>query len=686
LDRRTDLFSFGVVLFEMATGQLPFKGESSAVICEAIMNREPAFPDQLAPGFPFGLKEVIRKALEKDLDLRYQHASDLRGDLHRLKRDSEKSKTLSTSRSPSAQPSKYSSLTKTARIRIVVWTLMGVFLAFGIGATIYLRNLVFLPPFQPLPERPGVSIQSRVAILPFQYVGDESSLGYVAQGLWDDLNNRLMQFRSSAFLIASAADVGKEVSGTNASRQVVAHRLGVNYLIDGKLQEQDRNLRAVLSMYDVERSTVVESTDFSWNRGDLLGLGNRIYAIATKWLKLSDTEGSFRAGMNPAANNLAYEQYLKGRYKEDANDCVTAVGSYQAAVRIEPTFFLAYLGLARCDLSKFRQTKDAKSLKEAMDFAQEAVQLDDLSADAHTTLSEIYWGAKSKERSLGELGRALQLGPNSDGTYRNLGEMYLERRDEQQAISEFQKAVAMNPVYWRNHAGLGKAYLEIGEPAKSLAEFQRVVELAPDNPIGYRDVGLIYLREGKWSESIPQFQKAVALAPDAVTYSNIGTAYFFMRDYGHAVRMYEKAVQLNPNQDEVLWGNLGDGYRWLGQVEEAQAAYKKTIALAKIGSNAQVPETLADIGLVYAKMGDQSRALEYIRVARTKAPSNVQIMYCEGQVYAVLGDPQLAIAAYGRAVTRGYPRLEVLHDPENIKLRSLPEFVKLVGVAPPYAN
>jgi serine/threonine protein kinase len=89
LDRRTDLFSFGVVLYEMSTGQLPFKGESSAVICEAILNREPVFPSQPSPDFPHGLKEIICKALEKDRELRYQHASDLRNDLQRLKRDSE---------------------------------------------------------------------------------------------------------------------------------------------------------------------------------------------------------------------------------------------------------------------------------------------------------------------------------------------------------------------------------------------------------------------------------------------------------------------------------------------------------------------------------------------------------------------------------------------------------------------
>src|SRR5260370_34041142 len=143
LDQRTDLFSFGVVLYEMSTGELPFKGESSAVICEAIMNREPVFPDQLSPDLPPGFKEIILKALEKDQELRYQHAADLRSDLQRIKRDSEKNRILPVSAIPKPLSSaRNKTLAKINRRRIFVWLLPIAFLSLTVSLTAYFRDFL----------------------------------------------------------------------------------------------------------------------------------------------------------------------------------------------------------------------------------------------------------------------------------------------------------------------------------------------------------------------------------------------------------------------------------------------------------------------------------------------------------------------------------------------------------------
>jgi len=153
--------------------------------------------------------------------------------------------------------------------------------------------------------------------------------------------------------------------------------------------------------------------------------------------------------------------------------------------------------------------------------------------------------------------------------------------------------------------------------------------------------------------------------------------------------MYEKALQVYALQDEELWGNLGDAYRYTGQTEKARAAYKKAIGIAKMGSEPQSASMpiahgattsglLGDIGLLYAKIGDQAQAVQYTRLARAKSPSDVQLMYSEGQVYALLGQPTKAIAAYRQAIAKGYKRGEIWNDPENAKMQSLPEFVKLV--------
>jgi eukaryotic-like serine/threonine-protein kinase len=681
LDRRTDLFSFGVVLYEMSTGQLPFRGESSAVICEAIMNREPEFPNQLPPDFPPGLKEIIHKALEKDRELRYQHASDLRNDLLRLKRDSETKKVVvSTSGRKSDPVIEADSGTK--RLRRIRWLLGVLLLVVGVSLPLYLRERRATAPARLammafVKGIPSPDEKAYVAVLPFDY-GANSSVAYVADGLSAGLADRLSNFRS---LYISPTDVVKQETA-KAGRESIARRLGVNLLIEGKMQESAGTVKVALSVYDVVHSRVVDAVELTGDPSQLLGLEGLIYEHVTKQMHLQSSEGSFRGGMNPTGSDQAYDHYLKARYAElsqqNPQDLDTAIGLYQDAINIDHTFSLAYAGLARCYLSRFQISKDSKLLQKALAVAQRAVQLDDDSPVAHIVLSEVYKSAKNKEKSLAELNRAAELEPNSEEAYRNLGEAYSASGQSDKAIAAYQKAVATNPYHGLNHNALGGAYFELGDNTRALIEFQKVAELAPDNPMGYGDIGSVYLRTGKWSEAIPHFQKALSIAPDAPTYSNLGTAYFWLKRYDESVKMYEKAVQ-TANQNEELWGNLGDAYRWQGQAEKARGAYKKAIAIAKMDDpSAQSASILGDIGLLYAKMGDQTQALQYTRMARSKAPSDVQLMYSEGQVYALLDQPSKAIAAYRQAVAKGYARQELWYDPENAKLQSVPEFVKLV--------
>jgi serine/threonine protein kinase/tetratricopeptide (TPR) repeat protein len=685
LDQRTDLFSFGVVLYEMSTGQLPFKGESSAVICEAIMNREPEFPNQLPPNFPSGLKEIICKALEKDRELRYQRAADLRNDLQRLKRDSESKKAaVGTAGSKSASVAEPDSeASKRRRIR---WLLATLFLVIGISLPLYWRQRRPIspthPPIASVSGIPSPDQKAYIAVLPFDY-GTNSSLAYVADGLSAGLTGRLSNFRG---LYVSPTDVVKQETA-KAGRESIARRLGVNVLIEGKMQDSAGTVKVALSVYDVVHSRVFDAVELTGDPSQPLGLEGQIYEHVTKQMHLQSSEGSFRAGMNPTGSNQAYDQYLKARYAElsqqNSKDLDTAIGLYEDAINTDHTFSLAYAGLAKCHLLQFRVSKDSKLPQKAAAAAQRAVQLDDDSPIAHIVLSEVYKSAKNNEKSLAELNRALELVPNSDAAYRDLGDAYISSGQSNEAVSAYQNAVAANSYNWLNHIALGKAYFGLGDNARALVEFQKVTELATDNPMGYGDIGAVYLRTGKWSEAIPHFQKALSIAPDSPTYSNLGTAYFWLRRYDESVRMYEKALQINGNGNEELWGNLGDAYRWLGQAEKARGAYKKAIAMAKMEDpSAQSASILGDIGLLYAKMGDQTQAVQYTRQARAKAPADVQLMYSEAQVYALLGQPDKSMTALRQAVAKGYARKEIWNDPELLEMHSLPEFVKLVGASP----
>jgi len=185
---------------------------------------------------------------------------------------------------------------------------------------------------------------------------------------------------------------------------------------------------------------------------------------------------------------------------------------------------------------------------------------------------------------------------------------------------------------------------------------------------------------GKWTDAITAFQKAADIQPDALVYSDIGTAYFFLKQYDDSIKMFERSLQLNGSGDEQLWGNLADAYRARGQTEKAQAAYRRAIAIARMSASAQSAGTLGDMGLYYAKIGDQAQAAHYIRLARAKDPSDLQILYSEATVYALLGQPSKAMPVFREAVAKGYSPQEMWKDPDNARMRSLPEFEKLTGM------
>ena len=682
LDQRSDIFSVGLIFYELLTGKAPYEADTAIASLMKRTREEARSASDVEASVPKSLSAIVARCLERESANRYHSAVELLQQLTTWEANPNISvESLSKMIShPIVRPSRFSLDLPGKSWMWIAGAVLVILLATFAGRT--LLNRTGTSSGELAQGIPSLKQGKYVAILPLKKVGDEKALGYVADGIQEALATKLFQLKEVHLASSDAVD---KVVGKDLPLSKLAHELGVNLVLQGMVQGNSDKLRVTLGLDDAATGKRVWSQEFSGASGDVLALEDQIYGTVATALALKPTdEEQARVGAHPTENLKAYDLYLQGRntlrnaHSQDAYR--QSVGLFEQAIDKDPNFALAYAGLADSSLRMYGETKESIWAQRATLAAQQAERHSNNLPEVHLSLGSVYSVTGKNTQAVTELKRALELAPNSDEAYRNLGDAYSASGQSDEAIAAYQKAVAANSYYWTNHTALGNAYLGRGDNARALPEFQKVIEIAPDNPMGYEGVGSVYLRQGKWSEAIPQYQKALTLAPDSPTYSNLGTAYFFLKNYDQATKMYEKAVEMTPNNEELL-GNLADSYRWSGHSDQAAAAYSKAISLAfqELQVNPRSATIMGDLGLLYAKKGDAANALQYTHQARAISPDDVQLMYSEAQVKTLIGKPEEALTALRQALDKGYAPEEAWNDPELQKLQALPQFAQLVN-------
>ena len=701
LDQRSDLFAVGLIFYELLTGKTPYKADTAIA---SLMKRthERAIPaSEVDASVAVSLSAIVSRCLERDPKDRFPSATELLKELDAWSHDPDHALTSKMGIASSTPYAAASSapLSTTSGPRSVqislnlpsqrgwMWAAVGlgvVILFFAIPVT---RHLLFRPSAENLSTEgvegiPDLSKGKYIAVLPLKVVGDQKSLGYVADGLVDALSAKMFQLQSVHVASSSAVE---KATATDQPIAKIARALGVNLILQGTVVGSPDKLRITLNLEDVAGNRRLWTQEFTGVSQDLLTLEDQIYAGLVQALELrpSDEEMA-KSGVHPTENAGAYDLYLKGRDAlrgtQGPRDIESSVHFFESALQSDSRFALAYTGLADADLRLYKSSKDPLYAEKAVAAAQQAASLNPNLPEVHLSLGSVYNATGKNAEAVGELKKALTLVPNSDEAYRRLGDAYRATGQKPEALAAYQSAVSANPYYWSNHNTLGGAYFEFGDSEKALQEYQKVSELAPDNPIGYQNTGAVYFRTGKWEDSIAAFQKSLQIQPDATVFADIGTADFFLKRYDDSIKMFEKAVELSP-QDETLMGNLADAYRAAGRKDLATATYDKAIQLSfrQLQVNPKLASVTGDLALYYAKKGDGDHALEYIKQARSLDHEDLQLLYSQAEIYALTSHQKDAIATLRQAFQKGYSPEEAKSDPELESLKPLPEFTKLVA-------
>lgn len=516
IDARTDIFSFGTVLYEMLTGRQPFFRKSGAEAVSALLTEEPTALSTSAPETPEELQLIVHKCLEKDRERRYQTMRDVATDLHNLQLEH---KVLARSTAPtlmSAAPSIYASRRSPSR-----WILA--------AATLLLLSAVGIGLYRWLVNKPAGAVAS-LAVLPFANASGDPNTEYLSDGLTESLIDRLSQLpnlkvmsRSSVFRYK-----GKEVDAQQAARV-----LNVEAVLMGRVTQRGDDLTINVELVDARDNSRLWGGRYNRRIADILIVQQDITReiFGSLHLKLTG-EAERQIARRAPENPEAYQLYLRGRYfwnKRTAEGLRKSIEYYEQAIKSDPNYALAYVGVSdsygmtTSTAGTFPPTEAALKAKEA---ALRALEIDDTLAEAHVSLARVKmnfdWDWPGAER---EFRRAIELNPSYPEAHHLYAHYLMAMKRTADALAESKKYLDPDPLSLTANYHLGWNYLYARQYDEALLQLRKTAEMDPNFVGTLLYLGRVYEQKGMYAEAIATFQKSVELSTSPLSLASLGHAY-----------------------------------------------------------------------------------------------------------------------------------------------------------------
>jgi serine/threonine protein kinase/Tfp pilus assembly protein PilF len=591
LDARSDLFSFGAVLYEMTTGALPFRGGSSAEIFKSILDTVPVPAVRLNPDLPAGLERTIDKLLEKDRELRYQSAAELRADLKRLARDTQSGQSAAAPAAVQAPSSrKY-------------WIP-------AVGAVLILMAVAGIWYWHSNTKTNSGQIES-IAVIPFTSVGGNADTDFLSDGLTESLIDSLahvpqlkVKSRNSVFRYK-----GKEVDV-----QKVGKELTVDALLTGRVVQRGDTVQVSADLTNVQDNTTIWGEQYERKSSDILSLQQQIAGDIADKLRSKLTGAEKQQVTKQGTQSAdAYQLYVKGRYywnKRTNADIKTAISYFNQALEKDPNYALAYSGIG----------------------------------DAYNTLGS--YGGDPTETALKAMAaaqKALELDPTLSHPHAILGGIKIEYSwDFAGGEAEFKKALELDPSDATARQWLSEGLCEIGGRAQeAIEEGNRAHQLDPLSPIISAQQAQAYTYDRQFDKAIEIFKKVIADNPPlGRAHGEMAYAYWGKRDYPEVIQEWKIGSQLEGDKNYAESADAMDkGFRAGGWPGALHKGIEVALAQRKAGNGYVSQESIAQL---YAELGDKDHAFEWLNTGYQEHDINMIAIRTDFTLDSLRSDPRYA--------------------------------------------
>lgn len=457
LDPRTDLFSFGVVLYEMVTGSLPFPGRKTGEILEAIFGRAPVAPVRLNPRVPPKLDEIIGKALEKDRNLRYQTAAEMRSDLQGLHRNTGTGHVFSKTVTQSAE-----------------------------------------------------SVLPSIAVLPFVNISKDEEQEYFADGLTEELLNVLTKNPELRVCARTSAFAFK---GKNEDLRVIGHKLNVAHILEGSVRSQGKRLRITAQLISVADGFHLWSETYDREMDDIFAVQDDIAAAVARALKVTLLGTEATTIRAQTASVKAFNAYLQGHFffnRHNKEDVTKAIDYYEQALHIDPDYALAWVGLSQAHSFEAGAgwAPAEQAFRKARQEVDKALQVDPNLADAHSRLGEIKgvydWDWAGADAAYQQ---ALKLDPRNATVLRGAAALAATLGRLKEAVTLGRRATELDPLSFVSLSNFGFLAYCAGFLDEAVRAFKKSLEISPEYPMTYGFLGLVYLEQSKPEAALAEIDK-----------------------------------------------------------------------------------------------------------------------------------------------------------------------------------